>query len=97
MKSSLKFMFCRNLEKRSKESKKINKFNLKMIAATNLAKAGSVDCCNSVATRLRASGKMNVATIRLLLRHKFRRMLERQVKNVATFKSYVTTLIEENA
>ena len=67
MKSSPKFMFCRNLEKRSKESKKISKFDLKMRASTNLAKAGNEDCRNSVATRLRVSGKINVATIRLLL------------------------------
>ena len=43
-------MFCRNLEKKSKESKKINKFDLKMRAATDLAKAGSADCRNNVVT-----------------------------------------------
>ena len=43
-------MFYINLEKRSKESKKISKFDLKMRAAIDLAKAGSVDCRNNVAT-----------------------------------------------
>ena len=37
-------MFCRNLEKRIKESKKKSKFYLKIRTVANLAKASSVDC-----------------------------------------------------
>ena len=47
-------MFCRNLEKRSKESKKSSKFDLKIRATINLAKVGNVDCHNNIATILRA-------------------------------------------
>ena len=61
MESSPKFMFYRKLEKRSKESKKRRKFDLK-IRAADLAKAGSADC----------------------------------LKNVAIFKSYVTTKAEKS-
>ena len=74
-------MFFRNLEKISKESKKNSKFDLKIRAATNLVKASSVDCRNNVATLLQASGKMNVATIKLLSRHKLRRMPTRVVES----------------
>ena len=54
MKSSPKFMFCINLEKISKNSKKSSKFDLKMRVAVDLAKAGSTHCHNSVATILMA-------------------------------------------
>ena len=47
-------MFCINLEKRSKESKKNSKFDLKMRATTALAKTDNIDCRNSVAEILRA-------------------------------------------
>ena len=50
---SPKLMFCRNLEKRSKKSKKSSKFDLKIRATVDLAKAGNVDCHNNVATILR--------------------------------------------
>ena len=62
----------------------------------NWDKVGNADCPNSVATLLRVSGKIHVATIRLLLKHKLRRIPERQVKNVVTFKSYVATKSKKN-
>ena len=39
-------MFCKNLEKRSKESKKNSKFGLKMRATVDMAMAGNNHCCD---------------------------------------------------